>query len=201
MAWPNEVQVGRYNLLLHKLLAMEEGAPAPQLTGEIVPALIMENDRPEFKFLGQTQMWVAGARLVGVVGEMFETTLFNPDDSGLLCVVEYAEVSSDTAAFLELRDYTALPAGLTVGSAQQRDSRYTGFSGVSFNFGTSAALSGTRRGAAYRAAGIPFVPIQKGSEYVIAPGDGVGLTCGDVNVAAAVEFSYYIRALDRKELV
>ena len=56
MARFNEIQVGRFNAVLHKLLDMKEGAPAPQLSGDVIPTLVLENDRPEWIFLGAERL-------------------------------------------------------------------------------------------------------------------------------------------------
>jgi len=63
----NEIQVGRFNGILHKLLAMKEGAPAPTLAPEILAAIVLEADRPEYAFLGGTQLGIGGFISIGAV--------------------------------------------------------------------------------------------------------------------------------------
>lgn len=97
MALFNEIQIGRLNGVLHKLLGMKEGAPSPQLSGDIVPALILESDRPEWKFLAGERLCMGGGAGAGVVGELRQFQIHNPADSGVLCVIKQMICTCDTS--------------------------------------------------------------------------------------------------------
>jgi hypothetical protein len=84
----NEIQIGRFNGILHKLLDMKEGAPAPTLATDIFPMLGLEMDRPEWKFLAGENL-AAGSRTdAAVAGQTSHVGLQNPAGSGVLVIVE-----------------------------------------------------------------------------------------------------------------
>lgn len=77
---------------------MNEGAPAPILGAEIIPALVLENDRAEFAFLSQTYLFVASWGIAPVVGQFPTAQLRNPLGSGALAVFEELHYSQNSAA-------------------------------------------------------------------------------------------------------
>lgn len=89
MALPNEIQVGRYSALLHKLLDMKEGAPAPTLAPDVFSMLALEVDRPEWKFLMGERL-AMGSQSVGAggAGTYCSVGLYNPADSGVIVILE-----------------------------------------------------------------------------------------------------------------
>ena len=95
MASFNEIQVGRYNAILHKLLDMKEGAPAPQLGGDIVPAIVLESDRPEWSFLGGMRNCIGGIWRAGGGATLYsKQALVNPVGSNVLAVIDMVSVHS-----------------------------------------------------------------------------------------------------------
>lgn len=98
MALFNEILAGRLNLTLRKLLNMKGEAPAPQVGGDIVAGIILENDRPEWKYLGGELMAWAPAQKTGAAGNYSHLVLLNPSGSGVICVVEELLISNPDAA-------------------------------------------------------------------------------------------------------
>lgn len=88
MASVNEIQIGRWSGILHKLLSMKEGAPSPVLAPEITPGIILENDRPEWRFLGGDNAAIFYQELGGVAGQSQFAQVVNPITSGVIAIVE-----------------------------------------------------------------------------------------------------------------
>ena len=88
MAIPNEIQTGRFNSILHKLLDMKEGAPAPTLAPDIFAMMALEVDRPEWKFLAGERL-SSGSRSIaaGGAGTYGNLVLWNPSGSGVIAIL------------------------------------------------------------------------------------------------------------------
>lgn len=130
MAAFNEIQVGRINGLLHKLLNMKEGAPAPQLAGDVVPILNVEAGyRPEYEFLQGSRIATGSARATGSVGNTSYAEMYNTPASGVLAVIEHVIVWLDTSDNIKMgwRNNTSLTPGTSIpatqGSRESRDNR------------------------------------------------------------------------------
>jgi hypothetical protein len=92
----NEIQVGRFNGLLHKLLDMKEGAPAPMLASEIFPTIELEAKRLEWDFLmGVRNLGTVGAIAAGI-GLPCAFRLRNPADSNVVATVSQITVTALT---------------------------------------------------------------------------------------------------------
>jgi hypothetical protein len=98
----NEIQRGGLNAILHKTLAMEEGAPAPQLSGDIVPVINLENDRPEYRYLAGERLCQGGIYVSGVAAATSKVGLFNPKGSGVLGVVHHMHFQAESAGEVRL---------------------------------------------------------------------------------------------------
>lgn len=125
MASFNEIQTGRLNSILHKLLDMKEGAPAPSLGSDIVPMLALEVDRPEWKFLGNEKLCIAPFLPAAVASNIGQGSIFNPDGSNVLCIIEdwVWTVQSTSTFTVEVRVDTSEITG-TLRSGQLRDGRW-----------------------------------------------------------------------------
>lgn len=119
----NEIQTGRYNAILGKLLGMKQ-TPAPLLATDIFPMLALEVDRPEWPFL-------AGVRLCGgyrsdaaVVGQYSHIALRNPTGSGILAVVTSwnAYATSTAYCYAGIRAQAGLDA---TAAGNARDGRWS----------------------------------------------------------------------------
>lgn len=84
----NEIMAGRYNAVLHKLLQIGSGAPAPILAPEVIAAIVLEADRPEWLFLGGMQAGMGMGYAPAQVAARSILTLENPSGSGALVTIE-----------------------------------------------------------------------------------------------------------------
>lgn len=83
----NEVQIGRYQHLLERLLALKGEISAQQLSPELIPVLNLGNDRPEWAALGNEHLaWGRGAQ-AAVAGERSAVLLWNRTTSGALGII------------------------------------------------------------------------------------------------------------------
>jgi hypothetical protein len=119
----NEIQVGRVNAILTKLLSMKEGSPSPVLAPEVLPVVVLENDRPEYVFLGGGKLCAGGLEQAAVALERPFVQLFNPVGSGVLLVVHYAKFESTTTQQIQV-GLSRTPATTNpAGAAGPRDLR------------------------------------------------------------------------------
>lgn len=206
MAGTNEIQVGRFNAVLQKVLAIKEGAPAPTLAPEITPAIILENDRPEWYYPGGVRLAGGGTRVGPVIGELPQLQLFNPAGSGILVVVTKVIVSSATAItateFWTGWSRSALPS--SSGNKGPRDSRYSS---------TVSLVPATAELRLTTAVGPPslFVilgnhllppnpaPITLQPNVVLDPDSGYTLYSSLSGADFSVSFEWYERALEPEE--
>lgn len=125
MALFNEILTGRYNALLHKLLVMKDGAPAPTLGTDISPGLTLESDRPEWLWLGGEMMAVGMLRAgaVAAVNSRIRLRLLVPN---LQVVVEKCIVTMEAAgnAVLYIHADTNVDLLDVTGSIWPRDTRW-----------------------------------------------------------------------------
>lgn len=126
MALFNEILVGRYNGILHKLLGMKEGAPAPQLSPDVTPTLVLENDRPEYGYLAGDKILAAHEGIAGDATHYPVIQFKNPADSGILAVLESVLCSLSATGLIELRFVSTAGGNETGNQHASRDRRYTG---------------------------------------------------------------------------
>lgn len=182
MSLVNEIQAARFNDLLHKLLGMKEGAPSPQISPEIQPVIVLENDRPEYDFLRNVRRGAsAGSTSSSAAAKFQQLSVVNPAGSGVIAVVTDINVmNSAHAPLVDVR------LGCTVGAATGGTSR-----NLDLRFGNQAlatsvfveevaAITGV---VAYRARGPAnaslFIPLT----IVLGPGNSVFFV--DITASAA----------------
>lgn len=206
----NEVQVGRYNGILAKLLSMKERAPTPVVGAEIIAGITLEQDRPEWKFLGGESLVMAAGSAAQTAVNFAKFKLRNPASSGVIIVLEELILfnenvtgSGDAVAW-ELQ-----PAGSVVGFglalAQQRDTR----KGISDNQAVSgqvysAGSVGGILGNGYRfrtvAPTMATGPAMYRPLIVISPGfDLVGQSQNNVALTIVAQFLWRERILEPSE--
>jgi len=96
----NEIQVGRFNGILHKLLDMKEAAPAPSLAPDIFACLTLETDRPEWAFLGAVRLCSASGDQAAGAGAVSIFQLSNPAGSGVIIVLESVNIWTVTTQLI-----------------------------------------------------------------------------------------------------
>lgn len=192
----NEIQVGRWNSVLHKLLAMKEGAPSPLLAPEVFPVVVLESERPEWAFLGGEKLCVGQISRAADVGNFSFVYFVNPIDSGTLAVIT-AVLSNDpdnTHLFSSGTGVVATAFGA------QLDSR----SGV---FPTTiASTSGFASGVAVARPGTPltFLWMLRGVAYtmfpiILSPGAFLNIAGNVVNRSLNITFHWRERILEPSE--
>lgn len=82
----NEIQVGRFNAILSKLLGIT-GPPAPTSATDVFPTLTLESDRPEWHFLAGSRIAAATTVDAAVAGQYSHAGIVNPAGSGTLVIV------------------------------------------------------------------------------------------------------------------
>lgn len=87
MAVFNEIQVGRYNRLLQKLLSMKGGPPAPSLAGEIIAEIPLFHG-VENRYLEGWERFGFFGSIAAAVGVNSFGRLRNPPGSNVIAVLE-----------------------------------------------------------------------------------------------------------------
>jgi hypothetical protein len=88
----NEIQTGRWNAILHKLLSMKEGAPSPTLATDVFPTVVLESERPEWSYLAGERLCFGRWSDAAVAGNYSAVGLRNPVGSGVLVVCEAIDI-------------------------------------------------------------------------------------------------------------
>ncbi len=139
---PGEAYIHRYNELVKKLTGAKGGEPMHELAAELLPALILENDPPEYAIYKGELLWSIPLNQGASVGNFSHIGVRNPGSSGIISRVEFFNL--DTAGVIEIlvSAHAPVQAGATLNAAVQRDFRAKGVptsTGVAF---TNAAQIG-----------------------------------------------------------
>lgn len=200
----NEVQSGRYNAILHKLLDMKEGAPAPTLAPEILSAIVLEQDRPEWKFLGGERMVTGFASQAAVVGEYQGNGCRNPAASGILLVIEAIIPVNNPTIQVNLVTSDAVATDVTtISSPFARDSRlgFTGNGGAGRLLTASSTNATLNRsgpvGRFIGSTGTPVVPWVW--PFVLSPGFELFVVNINQNTASSATWVWRERPLESSE--
>ena len=198
----NEIQVGRLNGLLHKLLDMKEGAPSPTLASDVFPNIVLESDRPEWKFLAGERLGAGYRYDAAVAGQYSHAGLYNPAGSNVLVIVEQMQLipTVNGSAYIRLEaNYGRRDA---VGYCTIRDPR--GWGGPTapqttaqpFDYTNAVASVGYPLGLWYIAANTLFTYNQP---IVLPPGYEVYGVMSAVNQGITAMFSFRERKMERSE--
>jgi hypothetical protein len=204
----NEVQVGRYNATLFKLLSMKEGAPAPTLAPELVASVILEADRPEFHFLGGSHLGIGQAdQAAGGAGVSSWVMLHNPVGSNALVIVEEIRPvepgGTSIGGSIRLVDTSSGALGTNTNNAIWRDTRGAGNPGANQGLVAETRVLTVTPGAGNSLI-IPF-RLQAGVQaiftlrLVLSPGRAVAVTPDVSNQRIAASWSWYERPLEPSE--
>lgn len=190
----NEIQVGRYNAYLHKLMSMKEGAPSPLLAPEVFPTLQLESERPEWLWLGGVQMGMSRAAH-GVEADWSYGGLNNPPGSGVIGTVDY--IHSTIASNLHQLTLSGSTSAGTAGA--QLDTRAGTFPttiGTTLDIldGHAAARPGELLSFMYLIQGVNYpLPI------VLTPGSTLWVSAEIVARAVSVVFQWRERVFEPSE--
>jgi len=203
----NEVQVGRFNGILHKLFSMKEGAPSPTLAPDIIPVLPLEVDRPEWAFLGGVRLGGGGTRVGPVAGQLPQLQLYNPAGSNTLVVVTKVIVSSATAvAATEIRTgFGRAPLASSSGNLGPRDGRNAPLVGVipttaQLRLTTAVAVPSIFFPLAFIILPANPFPLELEPNVILDPDSGYTVFSSLANSDLAVGFEWYERSLEASEV-
>lgn len=146
MALFNEILVGRFNAILHKLLAIKATAPAPTLSTDIQAQIdvLEKEENPDVLWLGGVGLY-AGSQLLtaGGAGNNSEIKLFNPGNSGILGVIEGFYACSGNGVAGNPR-FGWSTSSFAVAQSATRDPRWWPTYNQGTNVNTPANVSGLR---------------------------------------------------------
>jgi len=202
----NEIQIGRYNSLLHKLLAMKEGAPSPILAPEIIPVVVLENDRPEWRFLeGVILRAGGGSQAAGGAGTVAMYGLRNPVGSNALLVVERVFIGTTTISVFTIQTLNQDSALTAANFGFPRDNRVSGAAGAVAKAGVGICVGGSAATGFTNAKDLVslLVPANVTSvfdlSFVLQPGTELIILCGTANLAFRASFAWSERSMEPSE--
>ena len=91
MAVFNEIDEGGLNAILTRRLGMPGGSPAPSLAPEIMPQMVLENDRPEWGWLKGEMLCAASGFEAALLGNRSYYEFVNPTTSQSIITIDYVE--------------------------------------------------------------------------------------------------------------
>lgn len=205
----NEILAPRYNSVLHKLLSMKEGAPAPQLSSDIQAGITLESDRPEWAYLAGEMLCGQAAVKGADVANFSCIALENPQGRNALCTVDGIYIANENAVaagfWIILNPTTSLTGAI---NGLARDNRWTAPLAVAGTRGScrvgsffAAALTGDLSFPIWLPSnGSIFLPCS----YVMAPAipgqaARVGVAGRAINTAVTVGYFWRERILDPSE--
>lgn len=116
---PGEGYVYRYSALLKSLLGARGGEPVHELAPELVAALILENDPPEYKLLRSEYLSAGGLAFGASAANTNALALFLPANVNVIGIVEELTVSAGIAVQYSVRVHSGNPA--SAGAQQPND--------------------------------------------------------------------------------
>jgi len=198
---PGEGYVYRYSQLLKRLLTAKGGEPITELAPELLAAIILENDRPEYHYLGNSGLWGVTKSQAAVAGQLSYVGVNNPSGSGVLLVVVLAELVNATGANqgAALRFNPAPGSILTQTTMPFRERRLSAKGTTSrVTTGSEAASSGVDDLA------LPTIPNATTYPYLggaipMQPGQHLIWQGNVVNTQIQAHFAGYERPLEQSE--
>lgn len=175
----NDIGVGRYNRLAQRLLQVKAAPPMPTLAGELSASLVLECDRPEWKFLGGERLLQCSQSIAAAAGLPSTARLRNPRISGVLAIVEGLIAGSDSNNLIVWGIATTITANLANAANPGplvRDSRGAQSGGAAScivttdNVGIAANIIGRVRVLA--STPTPYLPV----EIVLGPGGSIEIS-------------------------
>lgn len=203
----NEILVGRFSGILHKLLNMKEGAPSPTLATDISPGITLESDRPEWMFLAGEFRSGKVAQAVADVANFTVAGLFNGQATGVLVIVEAITINNQTVGTLSYEIRVGTTTALTGGSSSEKtDLRWNKLSAARSGSALEAVLTGSRvylvtvpAGSSVR---VPLVIILPPNTVPLPTGQlipNVTVNCTVINQAINATFEFRERGMEQSE--
>jgi len=205
MALDNEINVGRYNRFLQKLLSMKGKPPAPQLASEISTSISFFSG-VENRYLESWDRFAAAFFLAAVAANQDGVRIRNPVGSNVILVLERIELSellSDNVGLALGTATTDLAVTSTGGSIDFRGRPLpSAITSTQTTTPTIPALTGAFTLARpFIAANTPyFFVYDENQEINLGPGQALQINTNTVNQGLSVALLWRERALEESEL-
>lgn len=194
--------------VLAKRLTTPGAAVAPGVAPELFPNIVLENDRPEWKYLaGERLAVMAGFAVAGVAASISTIRLRNPLGSNVIAVFEEIEVQPGSATDCIISRIEESGALGTEGGTASRDTR----------FRDDALVTGHARiqvtGGAIMVPGLNAIPLRRWfsvasaervttrQPIVLTPGFALDITTAAEAVTLLASATWRERAAQPGELV
>jgi hypothetical protein len=205
MARYNEINVGRYNRFLQKLLGMKGGPPAPQLSSDISTSINLFNG-VENRYLEAWQRYSVTLNAPAVAANGSAVQIRNPASSNMVAVIEMLLFNFIQPATLHLSNGpTNVDLPSQVGPANSRlDPRGSQTPVCSLTFQNSvAALAGDLLNVMLVTSGLTATPqnfiFTEDQELPLLPGDAYRVAATAVNVQVIITLMWRERFLEEGE--
>ena len=195
----NQIQVPRYSSIIRRLLRIVEDQPLPQLQGELQPTIVLENDRPEFAYLGETKLWATGDTITGASSNYGHFVFENPEGSGVIMVIEGMRIYTSGATKVDIGPLvlaTIAPLALwTSAPCMNRDGRDTSTPRRRLygKIHTAIYMTASNRAYQFRMNGTNQAIIRV--PFVLKPGDYLGVVTESQNLDLIVAAHGYDRPM------
>lgn len=193
----NEIQVGRFNRFVQKLLDIKGGPPMPTVASDLMSVLPHFSATENLNLQGW-DIFFAQINVTAAAGQKQIFELRNPPASNVIAVVERAyefnaSATGDTLQLVWIRPTTQTdqPTVFTPTSMDSRGRPQSTVVASHDNGGSLAAIAGT--GFNYQQLNVTTGPtggdfLRQGEEIVMTPGTAVYMV--NTNVATAVNFMF-----------
>lgn len=175
----SEIQIPDIARKIARRFGIDGYSPAPTLAPEIVPVVTVADlgDATE-EDTGFQRACISNTQQAAVAGEYSHTMIFNPTDSGVICMVEAVIASLSAAGTIRWGRYASeLTTGL---SAYFRDIRIRGAPAIRPSRDSDAAALGSTYGSAQVATAADSVQIPL--DFKLPEGYGLVMRPAAVNV-------------------
>ncbi len=196
----NDIQVGRYSAILHKLLGISEGSPAPTLAPELLAAIALEVDRPEWAFLAGERLCIGYGIQAAVGGQLGHVQLINPIGSGVLAVVQEILVSTSATMAVRIGQLDTPLGGASASAYGYRERRLpAGVQTTACDVNTDSSVGSQITTELTHLPVLVNVTNQFKIPWVLSPGTGVCVRGGSADVQANVNYVWTERAMEPAE--
>lgn len=199
----NQIQGGRWDTFLRRLLPIKDRSIAPILASELVGQVVVQEWEPEFFKLRDEALGIAVANQVAVAAEFSHNKIRNPIDSGSLVVLEKIIIRPGAAALLEIVTSASLAAGFTDRPTGFRDLRSgaltaAGVTVAQVSSDSNVAQLGGLASALFDVASGVINELEL--TFILPPGTELLVRVLTVNVGLATTFFWRERPAERSEL-
>jgi len=192
----NEIQTDRLEAILRRTLAIRAGSLAPTLGPEILPALVLENDRPEWRYYERERLYMCAALQAAVAGQYAHVGI-QVSAPGHQIIVERIISCSATAGWR--RVCMAPKAGfIGFGLPHPRDDR----TATTEQYGARAVVLSDAVGtsAGLYIASLPNIAAETDGPWILSYGDRILFVQNNVvNQDLVASFIYRDRMLEQGE--